>query len=214
MSLYYSIINTTPREQPTLRTFYDGFPGWRWGGFGEATTYVDNYEVGTLVIDMFDTRSKKLIWRGSASDTLPEGAGRMRKLALLPLSPNTRRPIPGCGIAQSLGNRQTHRRLCSVSRDDFRGQMPGSVLLDRRGVDAMFRAKFRLHPVKLFRSDETTIVSMEDFLGYGPDAYIGRALIYGIVPDTDRCNFTVFLRGRVVNPEEVIGSVVHVRDGS
>ena len=42
-------------RQPTLRTFDHGFPGWRWGGFGEATTYVDNYEVGTLVIDMFDT---------------------------------------------------------------------------------------------------------------------------------------------------------------
>jgi hypothetical protein len=28
--------------------------------------------VGTLVIDMFDTNSKKLIWRGSASDTLPD----------------------------------------------------------------------------------------------------------------------------------------------
>jgi hypothetical protein len=64
-------INTT-HERPTLRTFYDAFPGWRWGGFGESTTYVENYEVGTLVIDMFDTRSKKLIWRGSASDTLPD----------------------------------------------------------------------------------------------------------------------------------------------
>lgn len=62
----------TTRERPTLRTFYDGFPGWRWGGFGESTTYVENYEVGTLVIDMFDSRSKKLIWRGSANDTLPD----------------------------------------------------------------------------------------------------------------------------------------------
>lgn len=65
------VIGTT-RERPTLRTFYDGFPGWRWGGFGEATTWVDNYEVGTLVVDMFDSRSKQLIWRGSASDTLPD----------------------------------------------------------------------------------------------------------------------------------------------
>jgi len=31
---------------------------------------VDSYEVGTLVVDMFDTYSKKLIWRGSASDVL------------------------------------------------------------------------------------------------------------------------------------------------
>ena len=62
----------TTRDQPTLQTFYDSFPGWRWGGFGEATTWVEHYEVGTLIIDMFDSRDKKLIWRGSASDTLPD----------------------------------------------------------------------------------------------------------------------------------------------
>jgi hypothetical protein len=62
----------TTHERPTLRTFYDGFPGWRWGGFGESTTYVENYEVGTLIVDMFDNRSKNLIWRGSASDTIPD----------------------------------------------------------------------------------------------------------------------------------------------
>jgi len=45
--------------------------GWRWGGgFGEATTNVDHYRVGTLVVDLFDARTKKLVWRGSASDTL------------------------------------------------------------------------------------------------------------------------------------------------
>jgi hypothetical protein len=60
----------TTHEKPTLRTFYTGFDGWRWGGFGEATTYVDNYEVGTLIVDMFDTSTKRLIWRSSASDVL------------------------------------------------------------------------------------------------------------------------------------------------
>jgi Domain of unknown function (DUF4136) len=60
----------TTREKPTLRTFYDGLDGWVWGGFADATTYVENYEVGTLVVDMFDTRTKKLIWRGSASNIL------------------------------------------------------------------------------------------------------------------------------------------------
>jgi hypothetical protein len=58
----------------TLNTYYDGFGGgWRWGGgFGDATTTVDTYKVGTLVVDMFDTHSKKLVWRGSASDTLSD----------------------------------------------------------------------------------------------------------------------------------------------
>jgi len=56
----------------TLNTFYDGFGGgWRWGGgFGNATTTVDTYKVGALVVDLFDAKTQKLIWRGSASDTL------------------------------------------------------------------------------------------------------------------------------------------------
>jgi hypothetical protein len=58
----------------TLNTFYDGFGGgWRWGGgFGDATTTVDTYKVGTLVVDLFETNTKKLVWRGSASDTLSD----------------------------------------------------------------------------------------------------------------------------------------------
>src|SRR5262249_50943744 len=64
------------QERKTLNTFYDGFGGgWGWrrfggGGFGEATTTTDTYSVGTLVVDLFDTKTKQLIWRGSASDTL------------------------------------------------------------------------------------------------------------------------------------------------
>jgi len=66
-------IEATKNEQ-TLNTFYNGFGGgWRWrGAGGNSTTYVDNYKVGTLVLDMFDSQSKKLVWRGSASDTLSD----------------------------------------------------------------------------------------------------------------------------------------------
>jgi len=64
------------KNQQTLNTFYDGFGGgwgWRWGGgFGEATTTTENYKVGTLVVDLFDAHTKKLVWRGSASDTLSD----------------------------------------------------------------------------------------------------------------------------------------------
>jgi hypothetical protein len=62
------------KNQQNLNTFYDGFGGgWRWGGgFGDATTTVDNYKVGTLVVDLFDAKTKKVIWRGSSSDTLSD----------------------------------------------------------------------------------------------------------------------------------------------
>jgi hypothetical protein len=64
------------QNQQTLNTFYDGLGGgWGWrrfggGGFGEATTTTETYKVGTVVVDLFDTKSKQLIWRGTESDTL------------------------------------------------------------------------------------------------------------------------------------------------
>jgi hypothetical protein len=61
------------QNQQTLRTFYDNFGGgWYWHDFGSgiATTTIENTPIGTLVVDMFDGGTKKLVWRGTASDTL------------------------------------------------------------------------------------------------------------------------------------------------
>jgi hypothetical protein len=65
-------VGTTANE-PTYNTFYNGFPGWGWRGWGgmdTATTTVDYNKVGTLVVDVFDSGTKKLLWRGVAQDTL------------------------------------------------------------------------------------------------------------------------------------------------
>ncbi len=63
-------------QERTLNTFYDGFGGgWHWrrfGGFGSATTTVTTYQVGTLVVDIFDARTKEAIWRGTSSKTLSD----------------------------------------------------------------------------------------------------------------------------------------------
>jgi hypothetical protein len=65
-------IEVTHNEQ-TIDTFYNNFGGGRrFGGFGDATTTTETYRVGTLVVDLSDTASKKLVWRGSASDTLSD----------------------------------------------------------------------------------------------------------------------------------------------
>jgi hypothetical protein len=68
------------QNQQTLNTFYDGFGGgWRWrgfGGLGEATTTTDTYQVGTLVVDLFDAKTKELIWRGNSSDTLSNNSNK------------------------------------------------------------------------------------------------------------------------------------------
>jgi hypothetical protein len=68
-------VATTRRH--SLETFYNGIGGgwgWHWwgGGVGIATTHVNTYLVGTLVVDLFDGRTKQLIFRGSATDALPD----------------------------------------------------------------------------------------------------------------------------------------------
>jgi len=75
-------IKTTKTER-TLQTFYNGFGGgWGWrgfGGFGDSTTTVQDYKEGTLLIDMYDAKTKQLIWRGSAEDTLSDKAAKNEK---------------------------------------------------------------------------------------------------------------------------------------
>jgi len=62
------------QEQDTLQTFYDGFPGWGWrgwgGGMGMATTTAVPERIGTLNVDIFDGNTKQLVWRGTAQNTL------------------------------------------------------------------------------------------------------------------------------------------------
>ena len=76
------------RNHDTVNTFYDNFGGgWGWrgfgaGGFGEATTTTDTYQTGTLIVDLFDAKSKNLVWRGSATDTLSDKSDKnIKKLA-------------------------------------------------------------------------------------------------------------------------------------
>jgi hypothetical protein len=75
----------TTQTQRSLQTFYDGFGGgWGWrrfggGGFGEATTTEQDYKEGTLVVDLFDAKTKQLVWRGSAEDTLSDKADKNEK---------------------------------------------------------------------------------------------------------------------------------------
>jgi len=70
----------TTQNQQTLDTFYNGFGGGRrWGGFGDATTTVETYKVGTLVIDLFDAKTEKLVWRSSSSETLSDNADKNTK---------------------------------------------------------------------------------------------------------------------------------------
>lgn len=61
------------QDQHELNTFYNGMGGgWGYrgfGGMGTATT-TSTYKTGTFVLDMFDAKSKQLVWRGVGTDTV------------------------------------------------------------------------------------------------------------------------------------------------
>jgi hypothetical protein len=67
------------RNQQTVNTLYNGFGGRRLGGFGDATTTVETYKVGTFVLSISDAHTNNLIWRGSSTDTLSDKSEKNTK---------------------------------------------------------------------------------------------------------------------------------------
>jgi hypothetical protein len=65
------------RNGQTYNTFYSGIGhdiNWLTGSNvpGSFTRSVDSYQAGSLVVDMFDARTRHAIWRGSASGVLSD----------------------------------------------------------------------------------------------------------------------------------------------
>jgi Domain of unknown function (DUF4136) len=50
--------------------------GWRWRGFGAFGPTTDSYEDRTLTVDLFDTITKKLLWRGRSTDRLSDNSDK------------------------------------------------------------------------------------------------------------------------------------------
>ena len=66
------------KNQQEYNTFYDGLggAGFGWGrrgwggGFGESTTSVQNVPIGTLMVDLYDTSTHQLVWRGTSQEEI------------------------------------------------------------------------------------------------------------------------------------------------
>jgi len=70
--LNYHIALEQRFDVQTIPSTYGYGLGW-WGGPGYADVYVDQYEEGTLFLDVIDARRNALIWRGyTAGRVLPE----------------------------------------------------------------------------------------------------------------------------------------------
>ena len=76
----YQLILNDQTDYQTVNTGYGG--GWGYGMYGarygvgmsSSTTRAITYTMGTLVVDLFDAKSKELVWRGTAEGKINESA--------------------------------------------------------------------------------------------------------------------------------------------
>ncbi len=73
--------HVTTKERQELIANGFGYGPWWGGGLGGAT--VETYVEGTLIVDLYDAKTKKMVWRGvataTASDKPSKNASKMNK---------------------------------------------------------------------------------------------------------------------------------------
>jgi len=62
------VLHTRTRRETQVTTYNPGW-GWGWGWRGRYwnAAYIQQIPIGTLMVDLVDTKAKELVWRGSAS---------------------------------------------------------------------------------------------------------------------------------------------------
>ena len=72
--------HVTTKERQELVANGFGYGPW-WGGYGTAS--VETYVDGTLILDLYDAKTKKMVWRGvataTASDKPSKNVAKMNK---------------------------------------------------------------------------------------------------------------------------------------
>jgi hypothetical protein len=69
-------------DKTEFSTFYDGLDGYTWqrgwgaGGFLDTAATVEDIPVDTLVLDMYDTKTHKLLWRGIVTEPVGGSADK------------------------------------------------------------------------------------------------------------------------------------------
>jgi hypothetical protein len=79
---YYSS-NSELVQIQTIHAGYDFGGGWYrdpiWGPMGATSTAVQTYDKGTLVIDIWDVKTKHAVWRGVATGVVKENPTKMTR---------------------------------------------------------------------------------------------------------------------------------------
>ena len=80
------VVHGATNTKRNATTFYSGGMGgygYRYGGMGmgmgTSSTVVNEYQVGTVVVDMFEPKSKSLVFRGIAEGEISDNADRNAK---------------------------------------------------------------------------------------------------------------------------------------
>ena len=78
------VLHGATQTKRSANTFYSGggyYGGYRYGGMGmgSAQTVVNEYRVGMLVVDMFDPKTKQLVFRGTAEDEISDNPEKNTK---------------------------------------------------------------------------------------------------------------------------------------
>jgi hypothetical protein len=71
---FYVAYHTAIDEKIDAQTVYPGYGVSPYGRVwpGPPETYIDTYELGTVLIDVIDPESRQLLWRGTAQSRLQE----------------------------------------------------------------------------------------------------------------------------------------------
>jgi hypothetical protein len=82
-----AVVETSPEEaeaaviahvatpaRHSREAFYRGWGGWRWRADNAGATTIDDYGMGTLVVDIFDARTRQLVWQATAAHAVPGDA--------------------------------------------------------------------------------------------------------------------------------------------
>ena len=81
--IVYQIAVNKEQEMTSYNTGGYGYgPGWHGGWYGGpsmSTTTTNTIHIGTVVLDMYDTATKQLVWRGMASKTLDPKAKQEKR---------------------------------------------------------------------------------------------------------------------------------------
>ena len=78
------VLHGASKTKRSLNTFYSGMGGYGWRGWEPAGSAprprnVSEYTEGTLVVDIYDAKSKQLLWRGVAQGELKDKPEKREK---------------------------------------------------------------------------------------------------------------------------------------